>query len=209
MQIDVSTVHDGWASILAAYRSQTPIKVPSRHGVVFDIPAMTIVVRNPFDSRPPSLYAFPVLLKDYRERVFGDQRSSSLLYQRLTAWRPTAKARKSVDQMDALRTALREDESTRAAVFSLWLPGVDTESPHPVSPVAGSFRILGEELNAMIVARSVDVWTGLVPELLVLGQLTTDLASDLGLQRARLVYHAWSAHLYEVDYIQNVVGGAP
>lgn len=207
MEIEISTVHEGWASILEVFRSPAPIKVPSRHGVVFDIPSLTVVVRDPADTRPPKLYAFPVLLKDYRERVFGEQRGNSLLYQRLTAWRPTATSRKLVNQLDALRLALRKDEATRAAVFSLWLPGVDSESPHPVSPVAGSFRILNDELNAMIVARSVDVWTGLVPELLVFCQLATDVASDLGLPRTRLVYHAWSAHIYEVDYIQSVLGG--
>ncbi|WP_405096097.1 thymidylate synthase [Micromonospora sp. NBC_01412] len=204
MEIEIGTVASGWQDVIALYSGQLPVRVATRHGVSFDIPGLTVWLRNPADLTPPPGYPYPELIKDYRDRVFGEQRESSLLYQRLRRWVPAGGA--PVDQFEQAVALLRQDEHTRSAVFSTWRPEEDLGGPFPVSPVGGALRIVGGELLLFLTARSVDVWVGLVPELLTFGQLVSDAALDLRLTGSKVCYQAWSAHLYEVDYLTYLSG---
>ncbi|MGB2567131.1 thymidylate synthase [Micromonospora citrea] len=204
MEIEVSTVASGWHDVIALFAGQLQTRVASRHGVSFDIPGLTVWVRNPADLTPPEGYQYPELIKDYRDRIFGDQRETSLLYQRLRRW--DGGDNSPVDQFARAVEVLRQDEHSRSAVFSVWRPDEDLGGRFPVSPVGGALRIVDDDLVLFLTARSVDVWVGLVPELLSFGQLASNAALDLGLTGSRLCYHSWSAHLYEVDYLTYLPG---
>ncbi|WP_433385054.1 thymidylate synthase [Micromonospora sp. KLBMP9576] len=204
MEIEVPTVCTGWHDVLALFSRDLPARVATRHGICFDIPGLTVWLRNPADLTPPKGYLYPELIKDYRDRIFGDQRESSLLYQRLRRW-PGADG-SATDQFERAVGLLRQDEHNRSAVFSTWRPDEDLGGRFPVSPVGGALRIVGDDLVLFLTARSVDVWVGLVPELLTFAQLVSDAALALGLSGSRVCYHSWSSHLYEVDYLTYLTG---
>jgi len=198
------TVASGWWDLIALFTRQTPTRIATRHGVSFDIPGLTVWLRNPADLTAPRGYPYPELIRDYRDRVFGEQRESSLLHQRLRRW--TGGEGAPIDQFQQALAVLRQDEHSRSAVFSTWRPETDLGGRFPVSPVGGALRILDGNLVLFLTARSVDVWVGLVPELLTFGQLVTDAALELGLAGSQICYHAWSAHLYEIDYLTYLSG---
>ncbi|WFE65533.1 thymidylate synthase [Micromonospora sp. WMMD714] len=204
MEIEASTVAAGWHEVIALFARQPPTRIATRHGVSFDIPGLTVWLRNPADLTPPQGYLYPELIKDYRDRIFGDQREASLLYQRMRRWADGDGP--PVDQFAQAVELLRRDEHSRSAVFSLWRPEEDLGGRFPVSPVGGALRIVGDDLVLFLTARSVDVWVGLVPELLTFAQLAADAALELGLTGSRLCHHSWSAHLYEVDYLTYLAG---
>ncbi|KIR66471.1 hypothetical protein TK50_15520 [Micromonospora haikouensis] len=199
VELEIATVASGWPDVVALFAGDLPVRIATRHGVSFDLPGLTVWLRNPADLTPPPGYPYPELIKDYRDRLFGDQRESSLLHQRLRRWAPADGT--PVDQFAQAVALLRQDEHSRSAVFSTWQPEEDLGGRFPVSPVGGALRIVADELVLFLTARSVDVWVGLVPELLTFAQLASDAALDLGLTRSQVCYQAWSAHLYEVDYL--------
>lgn len=199
MEIEAATVASGWTDVLSIFSRREPARVTTRHGICFDIPGLTVWVRNPADLTPPPGYLYPELIKDYRDRIFGDQRESSLLYQRLRGW--IGPDGSPVDQFAQATALLQHDEHNRAAVFSMWRPDEDLGGRFPVSPVGGALRIVDDHLVLFLTARSVDVWVGLVPELLTFAQLAADAALALGMRGSRICYHSWSAHIYEVDYL--------
>jgi thymidylate synthase len=59
-----------------------------------------------------------------------------------------------------------------------------------------------------LVARSVDFWVGAVPEMIAYGRLSNELAAALRVGCGPLLYHSWSAHIYEDDCLAHVVGPA-
>ncbi|MFF0314268.1 thymidylate synthase [Micromonospora sp. NPDC005252] len=204
MELEVATVSSGWHDVISVFSRHLPTRVATRHGICFDIPGLTVWLQNPADLTPPPGYLYPELIKDYRDRIFGDQRESSLLHQRLRRW-PTADG-SPVDQFEQAVAMLRQDEHSRSAVFSMWRPDEDLGGRFPVSPVGGALRIVGGDLVLFLTARSVDVWVGFVPELLTFAQLASDAALALGLGGSKVCYHSFSTHLYEVDYLTYLAG---
>ncbi|MFG3577820.1 thymidylate synthase [Micromonospora chersina] len=204
MELEVATVSSGWEDVLSVFSRGQPARVATRHGICFDIPGLTVWLWNPADLTPPQGYLYPELIKDYRDRIFGDQRESSLLYQRLRAW--VAADGSPIDQFQQAIAMLRQDEHSRSAVFSMWRPEEDLGGRFPVSPVGGTLRIVGDDLVLFLTARSVDIWIGFVPELLTFAQLASDAALALGLHGSKICYHMFSAHLYEVDYLTYLAG---
>jgi thymidylate synthase len=206
VEVTVRTVAQGWQTVVDLYRDQSSVRTVSRHGVSFEIPGLTIQVTEPTNQALPAGYPYPELVGDYRDRLFGDQRERSLLYRRLRCWETGDGV--ALDQLAGVVELLRSDRASRAAGFSVWRPEADLAGDYPVSPVGGACRVVGDTLYLFITARSVDVWVGLVPELLAMNQLAMELGLQVGCQDCRVVYHAWSAHLYEVDYLTYVAGGA-
>ncbi|WP_281942694.1 thymidylate synthase [Micromonospora sp. AKA38] len=204
--MEMATVAAGWADVLSIFARGGPARVTTRHGICFDIPGLTVRLRNAADLTPPSGYLYPELIKDYRDRIFGDQRESSLLYQRLRGW--IGPDDSPIDQFAHATELLRQDAHSRSAVFSMWRPEEDLGGRFPVSPVGGALRIVGDDLVLFLTARSVDVWIGFVPEMLTFAQLAADAALALGAKGAKVCYHAWSAHIYEVDYLTYLAGAS-
>ena len=204
MEVPIRTVESGWRHVLNEFAAAGPRRVPTRHGVSFDLTALTVRVEHPTYTGPPPDYPYLQEVAEYMARLGGDRRQSSLLHRRLTVWR-TADAT-VVDQLDSIVTLLTKVPNSRSAVFSTWDPRVDVESTFPVSPVGGSFRLVRDRLWLFLTARSVDLWVGLVPELLAFGRLQSDIAGRIGAQAGQLVYHAWSAHMYEADFVTYATG---
>lgn len=199
MYLKIPTIETGWIEVLNLFRRSSPTRIPSRHGVSFDIPGLTVWLENPSDLTPPAEYIYPELIKDYRDRLFGDQRENSLLYQRLRNWQSSDQTQ--IDQLESVAQLLEVDENTRAAAFSLWQPSEDLGADFPVTPVGGAFRVIDRRLTLFLTVRSLDVWVGFVPEFLTYAQLTSDLALRLGFPRSSVCFHIWSAHIYELDYL--------
>ncbi|GAB2936851.1 hypothetical protein GCM10027280_26150 [Micromonospora polyrhachis] len=199
MELMIETVEAGWPQVLDLFRGDTAARIATRHGISFDLPGLNVWLRNPSDLTPPADYPYPELIKDYRNRLFGNQRDKSLLFQRMRRWQDDDL--NPFDQLNRITELLRRDPSTRSAVFSTWLPPSDLTADYPVSPVGGAVRVVGGTLHLFVTARSVDVWVGFVPELLAFAQLAGDLALDVGARRSVVSYQCWSAHLYEVDFL--------
>ena len=202
MELSITTISSGWQQVLSLFLEEKPVRIATRHGISFDIPGLTVRLTAPGDLTIPGGYAYPELVSDYRERVFGVQQNTSLFYRRLTEWPDGAGS--TANQMDGIRELLKTQPTTRSAVFSTWQPTEDLGAKYPVSPVGGCFRLVGGTLHLLLTARSVDIWVGFVPELLTFARLTTDLALDLGARDSVITYHMWSAHLYEIDYLTHL-----
>jgi Thymidylate synthase len=195
------TIGAAWEAVVAIVGNGSARRLATRFGVTFDLPGLTIEVANPADLTLPDGFRHPSLVAEYISRLSGDDRAVSLLHKRLTQW-PSATG--TVDQLAAAEQAIRDDGTTRSAVYGLWDGGLDVGAPNPVSPVAGGFRMIEGALHQFLAARSVDVLVGLVPELIAFARLQQDLASRLSLEVGPLHYVAWSAHVYEVDYVAYI-----
>lgn len=199
-----STIADAWERGLRLFESpDTLTRHDSERGVAFEITGMTVVVESAADLSVPPRYRFPGLVEDYVDRLFGADRDQSMLYQRMRNW-PAASGI-AIDQIARLEEKLTASPDTRGAAFTLWRPEDDLESVFPVSPVSGCFRIISGRLQLQLVARSVDYWVGAVPELVAYGRLTQELAEALYVKPGALVFHMWSAHIYEDDCLAHIV----
>lgn len=196
--IDAYTIDEAWRSALELFAEGHAQRLSTRFGVSFDLVGLAIDIHNPADATLPKGFRYPELVAAYVDRVTGAGRSGALLHQRLREW-PSDSG--SVDQLEAIEAVLREQPGTRHAVFGLWDPAQDSKANKPASPVSGAFRICGGDLHLFLLARSVDVTVGLVPELIAFARLQQDLAGRLSLRQGPLHYVAWSAHVYETDYI--------
>jgi hypothetical protein len=177
----------------------------SERGVTFEIPGMTLVIDSVSDTSTPARYLYPRLIEDYAERIFGSQRDESLLHARLRQWKSSGGA--TVDQVTQVVTLLRDTPETRTAAFSLWQPDQDPQADYPVSPVAGNFRVIAQRTHLHLVARSVDYWVGAIPELLAFARLQQIVADEIGHPSGSLIYHMWSAHVYEDDCLAHLMSG--
>lgn len=195
------TIGAAWKAVVAMVQNGSALRLATRFGVTFDLAGLTIEVANPADLTLPDGFRHPSLVADYISRLSGDDRTVSLLHKRLRQW---PSGTNTVDQLAAAEQAIRDDETTRSAVYGLWDGALDVGSPNAVSPVAGGFRMIDGSLHQFLAARSVDVLVGLVPELIAFARLQQDLASSLSLKVGPLHYVAWSAHIYEVDYVAYI-----
>jgi hypothetical protein len=201
--VEGATLADAWSAGLGYFAEPSQL---SRHdsdrGIAFDLPGLTLSVASAEDLSLPARYAYPTLVNDYVERLVGADTDKSMLHKRLSSWEVGDQM--AIDQFETIADLLRRFPDTRAAAFSLWRPDVDLTAAYAVSPVGGCFRILDECLHLLLVARSVDYWIGAVPELVSFGQLQKELARRLNVPVGGIVYHMWSAHLYENDYLAQI-----
>lgn len=198
-----TTIAEAWEAGLRLFQSPARLfRHDSERGVAFEITGMTLVAETAADLTAPARYRFPGLVADYVERLFGADRAQSMLYQRMRNW-PGADGR-AIDQISAITQMLTASPDTRAATFSLWRPEDDPQSAFPVSPVSGCFRIISGHLQLQLVARSVDYWVGAIPELVAYGRLLNELAVTLRVKPGAIVFHMWSAHIYEDDCLAHV-----
>lgn len=201
-----ATIAQAWERGLDLFRDLARLhRHDSERGVAFELPGLTVVVDSAADVTTPARHAYPELIEQYTERLLGSLRHESLLHDRLRRWRlPDGSP---FDQFARLTDMLRDRPDTRAAAFSLWRPEEDTESPFPVSPVTGCFRVIDAAVHLFLVARSLDYWVGAVPELIAFSRLLAQVASELGREVGAVTYHVWSAHVYESDLLAHVSGG--
>ena len=198
-----ATVADAWEKGLQLFRSPAGLyRHDSERGVAFEILGLNLIVESTTGATVPAGYRFPDLISDYEERIFGAERERSLLYQRMHNW--ALPGENGIDQIAGTEQLLRQSPDTRAAAFSLWRPEEDLDSGFPVSPISGCFRIVAGKLRLLLVARSVDYWVGAVPELLVYSKLANQVAERLNISAGSLVYHMWSAHIYEDDCLAHL-----
>lgn len=198
-----ATLAEAWERGLRLFQSPADLyRHDSERGVAFEITGMTLLVESVEDLTVPARYGFPGLVADYAERLFGAGRQHSMLHQRMRNWQSAAG--QGIDQIARIEAMLGASPDTRAAAFTLWRPEDDLQSPFAVSPVSGCFRIIAGRLQLQLVARSVDYWVGAVPELAAYGRLTRELAEKLRARPGPVVFHMWSAHIYEDDCLAHV-----
>jgi thymidylate synthase len=201
--VNGATIAEAWEQGLRLFQAPAELfRHDSERGVAFEITGMSLVIESAEDLTVPARYRFPGLVTDYTERLFGADRDLSMLYQRMRNW-PTADGH-AIDQLAQVQEMLTTSPDTRAAAFTLWRPEDDLHSAFPVSPVSGCLRIITGRLQLHLVARSVDYWVGAVPELVAYGRLTSELAGMLLVRPGPIVFHMWSAHIYEDDCLAHV-----
>ena len=204
--LSAPTIATAWESGLSLFGSPTTLyRHDSERGVAFEIPCLTLAVDSAEDTSLPARYRYPDLVTDYADRLFEAQRETSLANIRMRAWSMPDDA--ALDQVAAAVALLRRSPETRTAAFSLWRPDQDLNADFPVSPIAGCFRVIAGKTHLYLVARSVDYWVGAVPELVAFARLQASVAAELEWPAGSLVYHMWSAHIYEVDCLTHLVNG--
>jgi hypothetical protein len=200
------TPGEAWEAGLALFRSPSSLyRHDSERGVAFEIPGLTLAVESVADDAIPPGYAYPAMVDEYSDRLFGAGRGSSLLHRRMRAWPTTGGG--VIDQIGRATLLLRSSPDSRAASFSLWDPEQEGTTDFPVSPVSGCFRVIDEAVHLLLVARSVDYWIGAVPEMLAFATLLRSVARELDREPAGLIYHMWSAHVYENDCLVHLMTG--
>lgn len=198
------TIEEAWHAGLKFFEDPQRLwRHESERGIAFDLPCLTLVATEPVHDVVPASYPYPQLVQQYMGWLYGLERESSLLHRRLFRWDDAGE--QSFDQVAHIIDLLRRQPETRAATFSLWRPDIDLGSAYPPSPVAGSFRVLDDALHLFVVGRSADYWVGVVPDMLVMARLQHDVAVAIGTVAGPLVFHMWSAHMYENEYLANVV----
>jgi thymidylate synthase len=201
------TIAEAWENALLLFQSPADLyRHDSERGVAFEITGLTITVQSARDLTSPARYQFPALVADYAERLFGADRDKSMLYQRMRNWQ--AAGGRAIDQIARIGEILAASPDSRAAAFTLWRPEDDLSSSFSVSPVSGCFRMISGSLQLHLVARSLDLWVGAVPELVAYGRLVNELAETLRVKPGPIVYHVWSAHIYEDDCLAHVLTSA-
>jgi hypothetical protein len=199
------TIEDAWQAGLERFRDPGVLwRHESARGVAFDLPCMTLISTEPAPDPIPRRYPYPHLVAESMAWLYGNAREMSLLYRRLSCWDGGGGPH---DQTASLTCLLRTQPETRSAVFSFWRPETDPGSAYPPAPVAGSFRLVGGALHLYVVSRSADYWVGVVPDTLVFARLQHDIARSVGFPVGHLSFHMWSAHLYEDEYLANVLPG--
>lgn len=205
MELRYKTISEAWVAGLKLFREpDLACRHQSGRGICFDVSPLTLNIDEPSANSIPTEYRYPELIKDYEDRFYGRGRHMSLLHQRLRNWSSSPSSPSTMDQLSVIQHRLSRHIESRAGVFSLWRPDEDPFSEYPASPVAGVFRRRHDRLHLFIVARSVDYWIGAVPEAIVFSRLLEDVANDLQWPVGTLVYHMWSAHVYETDYVAYV-----
>jgi hypothetical protein len=200
-----STIEDAWLAGFAHFRDPRRLwRHESGRGVAFDLPCLTLVATEPAHYPIPRAYSYPQLVEESMAWLYGDGREVSLLYRRLFRWDGHSGP---LDQTAHITQLLQQQPETRSAVFSLWRPDVDPGSDYPPTPVAGSFRVVAGAVNLYVVTRSADYWVGVVPDMLVMARLQCDIANAIGFPVGPLLFHMWSAHVYEDEYLANVLSG--
>lgn len=200
------TPGEAWEAGLALFGSPGSLyRHDSERGVAFEIPGLTLAVESVADEAIPPRYAYPAMVDEYADRLFGAGRESSVLHRRMRAW-PAAEG-EVIDQIDQATRLLRASPDSRAASFSLWDPQQESTTDFPVSPVSGCFRVIDEAVHLLLVARSVDYWIGAVPEMLAFAGLLRSVARELDREPAGFTYHMWSAHVYENDCLVHLMAG--
>ena len=200
------TIERAWLEGLKCFQDPQRLwRHESERGIAFDLPCLTLVATEPAYDPIPLTYPYPQLVEQYMGWLYGPQRDTSLLHRRLFRWDGTGEL--SFDQESHIRQLLRRHPETRGAIFSLWRPDVDLGSAYPPSPVAGSFRVLDGALHLFVVGRSADYWVGTVPDMLVMARLQRDVADAINFPVGPLLFHMWSAHIYEDEYLANIVSG--
>jgi hypothetical protein len=198
------TIEAAWLAGLECFADPTRLwRHESDRGVAFDLPCLTLIATEPTDKPVPAAYPYPRLVTQYMSWLYGDSSGVSLLHRRLFAWHRAGES--PLDQAAEIQQLIMRRPETRGAVFSLWRPESDLGSPYPPSPVAGSFRVLNGALHLFVVARSTDYWVGAVPDMLAMARLQEDTAKATGFTQGYLLFHMWSAHIYEDEYLANVL----
>jgi hypothetical protein len=198
-----TTIAEAWLAGLGCFQDPSRLwRHESDRGVTFDLPCLTLIATEPADTQIPTRYPYPKLVEQYMSWLYGDSRDVSLLHRRLFSWDRADE--EPFDQTLAITEILSRQPGTRSAVFSLWRPDADLGSPFPPSPVAGSFRVLDGSLHLFVVGRSADYWLGAIPDMVTMARLQSDIADSVGYPIGPLVFHMWSAHIYEDEYLANV-----
>jgi hypothetical protein len=198
------TIEDAWQVGLQCFQDPQRLwRHESERGVAFDLPCLTLVATEPTYDPIPATYPYPQLVEQYMGWLYGQEREASLLHRRLFRWDCTGE--RFFNQASHIEEVLRQHPETRAAVFSLWRPDIDLGSAFPPSPVAGSFRVLDGALHLFVVGRSADYWVGTVPDMLVMARLQIEIATAIHVSTGPLLFHMWSAHMYEDVYLAHVL----
>jgi hypothetical protein len=150
----------------------------------------------------------PVISPSYRHTSLldgfsGGEKSAEaqLLNTRLERW---PGARRTVNQLDAIRATLKRNLFSRKGIATLWSPEDDPGDRNAICPV--TFQVIARpdsggytSLNAMTVVRSSDAWVGLALDMWYFSRLQVKLANEFGLGLGSYTHVVASLHMYLYD----------
>lgn len=103
------------------------------------------------------------------------------------------------DQLPYLAKNLKNDDTSRQAVLTIWRPNPGPSKDIPCT-VALQFKIRKDKLNVTATMRSSDVWLGVPYDAFNFSQIGNALAGALGVEMGRVVMNLCSSHVYAPNY---------
>jgi thymidylate synthase len=193
-------INEVWRRILAVVWYQGA-EFSSERGRTKEILNLMARVESPKDERVEGFPMGPAELSAYAKQLLDpDKKDFSYTYgERLRAW--GGKITEPVDQLNKVAELLKENQNTRRATCSTWIPPVDlTESEVPCL-ILLDFKVREGLLHTTAVFRSNDMHGAWPANAYGLNKVTEYVAEKAGgLSAGPLTTHSISAHIYEHDY---------
>lgn len=106
-----------------------------------------------------------------------------------------------VDQLENLRTMLKEEPESRRMIMSAWNPEQLEEMALPPCHVMSQYVVQDGKLNCIVTQRSCDLFLGVPFNLASYALLTHILAADAGLHVGELIWNGGDVHIYDTHVV--------
>jgi thymidylate synthase len=160
-----------------------------------------IQVSNPmYEPAVSPKYIFgDLFIQEYRQNILAASQREPSSGKRIK--KENGLASKDNNQIDKVVELLKKEKSSRKAIISLWDYKQDILSQHPPCALSIQFLCRNHRLNTVAYFRSNDAWMSLLPDMIVMRDLTKIISDRLGIQPGVYIHYAASLHLYEPDII--------
>jgi len=200
-----STLGHAWEiSVMGLLHDPSALLVDSvTGGPARELECVQLIVEDPQrEPRVSSHYVLPELIEDYSS-LFTPYASTrpkdaATIADRIYGWRS---GKRTIDQVDAVISELRDRPHSRRAVMSFWDPAEDLVALDgtPLGHCMAWMSVREEALNMALVSRSVDAWLGAVPNMIAFTGLMHTVAAKLDLAIGSYTQFIFSYHIYVRD----------
>ncbi len=193
------TIASAWErSIIKFLQHDNRIQNDSPRGACQEILNVVIEIISPSEEpMVPNTYQFPELIEEYTQWITKRSNIHNIAAERMYYWRKRSSG--YIDQEKLICDHILSHPTTRSAIISVWSPEDVSSERIVVSPIMFSAMLREGKLNLFVLARSVDAWTGAVPELISLAKWHKRIAKRVDAEIGHLYYHALNYHIYDAD----------
>lgn len=205
--ITSSSLATTWEESIRLFCLQSELEVvdTTTGGPTVELDSVMLRTLEPLtEPRVSELFLDPQLIAEYANLLTRPSRRRPAevltIADRIYAYPDSAGAK--LDQLRRVAAALRGNPTTRRAIIQLWHPGLDLGgglSGTPSGHCFIQFAIRANALNAIVCSRSVDAWTGALPNMLTFVGLQEKLAHQLGLPVGTYTHFIVSYHIHLRD----------
>jgi thymidylate synthase (methanogen type) len=163
-----------------------------------------IQVNNPMEEPiiSPKYIFGDLFIKEYRRNIIMASQGEPSSGKRIK--KGNGLASKDNNQIDKVIELLKKEKYSRRAIISLWDYEQDILSQHPPCACTIQFLYRNNRLNTLAYFRSNDAWMSLLPDMIVMRDLTKIIADKLSIKIGTYIHYAASLHLYEPDVIPAI-----